>query len=409
MKWVAVFNGARDQYQVPLAMAQAGRLEALVTDWYSPLDRSWARAVQAALPARVGAALRRRYAPGLPSARVVPLWSQALRQARGADLARVDAALGAHAGRLAARRGAGLLAYSYYAHDAFTAYGSAGPRVLFQVHPHPASLRALFRDEMARVPQADSLAGEEEMRDAGERFGRLSREPLLADLCIAASRYTGRTLVENGVDPARVRVVPYGVDVEYLHPAAERAPGPLRVLFAGQMVQRKGLSDLLTAWGSLGLRDAELTLVGRGRFDQGVLRSHEGSFRMETDASRARLRELYQQADVLCVPSLAEGFGLVYLEALACGTPVIGTVNSGAADVVTEGRDGWVVPIRSPDALAERLRWCHENRDALASMRAHARETALRHDWAAFRAGVVAALPGPGAPDDFSRGHNGGA
>ncbi|HEY0022668.1 MAG TPA: glycosyltransferase family 4 protein [Longimicrobium sp.] len=403
MNWVVVFNGARDGYQVPLGLAGEGRLEALVTDWYSPLDRRWA----AALPARARAVLGRRYAPGLPSSRVVSLWGQAVRQAAGlGTLDQVDARLGARAGALARRRGAGILAYSYYAHAAFGAYGRGGaPRLLFQVHPHPASLRSLFQDEMKRVPAAGSLAGEEEMRAGGERFQRLAGEPRMADLCLVASRYTGRTLVENGVAPEAVRVIPYGVDTAFLHPAPERRPGPFRVLFAGQMVQRKGLSDLLEAWRGLGLAHAELTLVGRGRFDEGVLRAYEGCFRMETDASRTRLRELYQQADVLCVPSLAEGFGLVYLEAMACGTPVIATHNTGAADLVTDGRDGWVVPIRAPEAIAERLRWCHENRDALARMRPAVRATAERYTWPAFRASVARATreagerPGPVSAD----------
>jgi glycosyltransferase involved in cell wall biosynthesis len=196
-------------------------------------------------------------------------------------------------------------------------------------------------------------------------------------------------VAENGVDPARIRIVPYGVDLEALTPPPHPPSGRFRVLFVGQMVHRKGLSYLLEAWRSLALPDAELVLAGRGNFDRELLARHQGSFRLAEDVSPGVLRELYRSSDVLCVPSLAEGFGLVYLEALACGTPVIGTVNTAAADMVTEGENGWVVEIRSADAIAERLRWCHAHRDALAAMRPAARRTAEGYTWERFRRGVA--------------------
>lgn len=393
--WVTMFNGSRDGYQVPLALAEAGMLEALVTDWYSPLDRGWFGGLASRLPARVQGYLARRHAPGLPSSRVRSRRGEAVRQMLGIGSHETgDARLGAWAGRLAARRGAGLLAYSYYAHAAFSAYpAGSGPRVLFQVHPHPASLRRLFEEEMALAGGVvATLADEEEMTASPARFRQLSEEPGMAEHCFVASAFTRRTLVENGVDPARITVIPYGVDLERFQPPAAPPSGPLRVLFVGQMVQRKGLRYLLEAWKRAALPDAELVLAGRGRMDDELLARYPGLFRLERDAGPDRLRELYQESDICCVPSLAEGFGLVYLESLACGTPVIGTDNTGAADLVRDGREGFVVPIRDTDALVDRLRWCHANRDELAAMRVLARRRAEEHSWAAFRRTLVAGL-----------------
>ena len=89
------------------------------------------------------------------------------------------------------------------------------------------------------------------------------------------------------------------------------------------------------------------------------------------------------------MPSLIEGFGLVYLESLACGTPVIATPNTGAADLISEGEEGFIVDIRNVEALAERILWCYEHRRELALMRPKARRLAERHTWGAFRRSII--------------------
>ena len=395
MRWVVAFNGSRDGYQVAVALQEAHQLERLVTDWYSPFDRAWFRAATRAMPEAAIARLRRRHHPSLPSDRVETLTHLALRDAmRPGRPSDMDARIGARAGVIARRRAAGLLSYSYYAYHAFRASeGVDLPRVIFQVHPHPASLRTLFIDEMDRVPEArTSLAGEAGLTLTPTHYAEVCEEPRLADLCIASSGYTRRTLIENGVDAERIRVVPYGVDLEWYRPPAEAPRGPFRVLFVGQMVQRKGLSYLLEAWRRLRLPNAELVLAGHGMADDALLAEAGEGCTIRRAVSRAELRHLYQTSDVFCMPSLAEGFGLVYLEALACGTPVIATPNTGAADLVTPGVDGFVHRIRDVDALAGTLRWLYEHPGERREMRVAARRLAERHGWPAFRDAIRDAL-----------------
>ena len=394
MKWVMVFNGSRDGYQAPLALAERDRLAALVTDWYSPLDRPWVRSTLRLAPARVRAAARRRYRDGLASGLVDGGVFNLMRMlAFGSDHRRGDGWLGRRAGTLAARHGAGLLAYSYYAHAAFAAAPSTVPRLLFQVHPHPRSLASLYSEELQLVPEArESLLAEEELQADAGRLRELSAEPQLADGCIAASRFTASTLIEQGVAPDRIRVVPYGVDLERFRPLDAPPPRPFRVLFVGQMTQRKGLSYLLEAWRRAALPDSELVLAGRGIIDRGLLaRAGPGISRRE-NVAEGELRRLYQTSHVFCMPSLAEGFGLVYLEALASGTPVIGTTSTGADDVVRDGVDGFVIERRDVAALVARLRWCHEQTEALGQMRRAARQRAEEFSWSSFRRALVDAV-----------------
>lgn len=394
MQWVVVFSGARDGYQVPLALQEAGLLEALVTDWYSPLDRGWFQATLGFLPAHQRAPFQGRYCLGLSSdkVRTTPFefvgGKLGFRQASSKG----DNRLGSLAGRMARERGAGIFSYSYYAAAAFRAYGD-GPyaKLLFQAHPHPKSVRRVLAEEMVLLPQcATSLSQELELCVPDGRFAQLSEESLMADRCMVASHYTKRTLIENGVLPERIDVIPYGVDLEQFQPAYKDPSGPFRVLFVGQMVQRKGLWYLLEAWRRMALPNAELVLAGRGNRDLRMLAEFEGEYQLRFAVTKRELVELYQSSDIFCVPSLVEGFGQVFLESLACGTPVVATPNTGAADLIRNGEEGFVVSLRSIDELRDRLEWAYTHRQELLEMRGKARKLAEKHTLEAFRRSITA-------------------
>jgi glycosyltransferase involved in cell wall biosynthesis len=96
--------------------------------------------------------------------------------------------------------------------------------------------------------------------------------------------------------------------------------------------------------------------------------------------------------DVLVLPSISEGFGLVILEALSCGLPVVTTRNSGGPEVVRDGREGYFVPIRSAEAIAEKLELLARDPALLESMSEAALRRAREFTWANYRAKLVATL-----------------
>jgi glycosyltransferase involved in cell wall biosynthesis len=98
-----------------------------------------------------------------------------------------------------------------------------------------------------------------------------------------------------------------------------------------------------------------------------------------------------RDSDVLVFPSLFEGFGLVILEAMSQGVPVITTPNTGGVDVIQEGVDGFIVPIRSAEAIVDRVGLL-ENRDFLTVMSLRALQKAALCSWGHYRRGIVDAV-----------------
>jgi glycosyltransferase involved in cell wall biosynthesis len=387
---VTAFSGARDQYQVPIAFAEAGLLHRFFTDAYFPADQAWFKATVGRL---LGPRVQKRFRNALPSHLVsmpaMAAWHGLLGKENNPFK---DAALSRAARRIARREQATLLLYSYYAAEAF-AEGPDRPakRLLFQLHPHPASVRRLLQEEAERAPVTrTSLMQESEMKLPQPLYERLCSEAALANGWIAASSFTARTLAENGVPYQQVRVVPYGVDLSRF-PLRQKPPqGPFTVIFLGQITGRKGLYDLFEAMRLLKSKNIRLILCGRGIHDQPLLDAYKD---IDMDVRLNLTHEAYIQAiheaDVFVLPSLVEGFGLVILEAMACGLPIIASHNTAAPEIITEGQEGFIMPIRAPQKLAEQITWCLEHRPDLPAMGQQAAAKAATFTWPKFRTGMV--------------------
>jgi glycosyltransferase involved in cell wall biosynthesis len=361
---VVVHRGARDAYEVSRALAGAGLLERLVTDLYWPADRAWAKRLSR-VPLLSG-----RNNPGLPSSLVEQLLLSGLTSFAldKIKLPRVpfswrrratrwaDASLGREAARIATETESLLLSYSYYAYHAFSNF--SGPRALFQLHPHPVSVREILTQELADHPDcAASLRKEWELSLPAEDFERLVLEPKMAERILVASSFTKRTLIENGIPASAITVIPYGVNLRRFTPRARNrsSAGPLRLLFVGTINQRKGIKYLVEALRVLLHREISLTICGRVVDDLSVLKPIASQIDLRPSISPAELVSAYQQADLFVLPSVAEGFGQVLLEALACGLPVLSTRNTAAPDLLDEGVHGFVVAPRRSFGRAHRM------------------------------------------------------
>ncbi|RLV49287.1 glycosyltransferase family 1 protein [Nocardioides mangrovicus] len=173
---------------------------------------------------------------------------------------------------------------------------------------------------------------------------------------IAFSDWTRASLIEHyDVDPARVHVIPPGVDTTVWQPRADRdavPDEPLRVLFAGNDFVRKGGPELLRAFAGLGLPGVELHVVTGADVESAPgVHVHRG-----LRPNSEELIRLFQRADIFCMPTHGDALGIVYLEAAACGVPAIGTDVGAVPEAVVEGVTGLLIPPGDVEALTAALR-----------------------------------------------------
>jgi glycosyltransferase involved in cell wall biosynthesis len=211
-------------------------------------------------------------------------------------------------------------------------------------------------------------------------------------------------LVDRG-QWGKLRVVQCGIDPRGLAPPASRPPGgPLRLLTVGRLVPGKGHAVLLEALARLrdeGV-DVVTTFVGDGPERDGLERLAHAlrlDVRFAGAVGQDELRAYYEAAQLFCLPTFAEGLGVVLLEAMASGLPVVSTLVMGVPEVVEDGETGLLVRPGRPDLLADAIRRLAGAPELRERMGSAGRRWVLEEFDVGRQAEAVAALLGaPGAP-----------
>jgi glycosyltransferase involved in cell wall biosynthesis len=184
-----------------------------------------------------------------------------------------------------------------------------------------------------------------------------------------ASSWARTSMASHGVDPARITVVPHSVDSSHFRPAPDRksTSDALRVLFVGSLSLGKGFPYLLSACRALNTRRISVRVVG-ATGDPWCRRLFNSlAAGLDVTVAPGDPLQAYQEADILVLPTLHDGFGLVVAEAMACGLPVITTDKCGASGWLDEST-GWVIPAGELDPLTAALEQALQARQRLAAM-----------------------------------------
>ena len=252
--------------------------------------------------------------------------------------------------------------------------------------------RRLLGEEAERYPEWEPTLGG--TRDSEEKLARKTHELDLAELVICPSAFVLDSLPETVRASKPCVVAPFGSPSAERVAAAELKPdtGPMRFLFAGALTQRKGLADLFAAMKLVASKEIELVVMGSLLRPLAWYREQFPGFIYEPPRPHHDVLRLMRSCDVLVLPSIVEGRALVQQEAMACGLPLIVTKNAGGEDLIAEGETGFLVPIRSPEAIADKINWCAANRASISGMAIATQRRASELTWPGYGQKVLAAI-----------------
>jgi len=408
-QFVCGFYGARDGYEVPAALQEAGWLEVLLTDFYG----------RGGLIAKSGLTRTVREHEKLPADKV--RGSLALTLAKRicgkvfADTEQrnlwPDALLSGRIMREAERRNAHIFTYEPYSVRCPPGgFPDGRKQVVFYYHPHVDTEDAIYREDEKRWPKFHEKSG----LLASPWRRRTADAWKQADLVLCASSFTKQSLIVAGMPEERGIVVPYGTSMErgawsreqaagadgkrhtaksIRHEADGQRQGALKLLFVGRNPLRKGLHHLLMAWKAAEKRQGDLLTIVCAAKPLQMQRLVEGrnDVRWLDSVSGEELDRLYAEADALVVPSLCEGFGHVYLEAMGCGCAVVGTRNSALPDIGDEAQGVFTVGVGDVEGLAQAISRASADPLMFRNVGDAARRRAGDFTWDKFRQGIVEA------------------
>jgi glycosyltransferase involved in cell wall biosynthesis len=209
-----------------------------------------------------------------------------------------------------------------------------------------------------------------------------------ADMIIVPSHFAAQSYEGRGINPSKIMINPPGVDLSQFTPSPSVKPTSPRptILFVGEVGVRKGIPLLLEAFANLH-KDAELKLVGplQPGFAKYLSATKTKNVEVTGPLHGPALLDTFQQADIFCLPSIEDGFGMVTLQAMACGLPVVVSKATGAADTIDNGVNGIVIEANDAGTLTETLGSLLADNDKRTSLGQAARKAALtNYSWDAY-------------------------
>ena len=247
-----------------------------------------------------------------------------------------------------------------------------GLKIITEIYISPLTYK-IIQLEKKQYAELETTIPEQIIQESYHWWDQLSR---ITDVFIAPSNFVIDGLKEFGISQDQCYKVPYAVDDSWLKIKNEPRKG--RILFVGTAQLRKGIHILAMAANKLSHLDYEFRVAG-GVSDAMRRNKLTQSLNFLGRVPRTKIKQEFAQADIFVLPSLAEGSAEVNYEALASGLPIITTNATGS--VIRDGIEGFIVPSKDPDALAQRIEELVENRELRNTIAAAAKERAQGYTW----------------------------
>ena len=212
---------------------------------------------------------------------------------------------------------------------------------------------------------------------------------------IVASDFSVKALYHNNINSRDICKVPYGVNHDVFQQIKSKHDinNKIKILFIGEINQRKGIKQILEAAKILSDQNFEFNLIGMGMSNYPELyKPYKEYVNFLGLVSFETLLGQLKSSDVFIFPSLGEGFGLVLLEALSSGLPVICSRNCAGPDLIEDGKNGFLIDAGDTIALVDKLLWFESNRDKLPEMSQYARKSSSKYTWGIYEKNVVSGI-----------------
>ena len=259
-------------------------------------------------------------------------------------------------------------------------------------------LREIYEADMKKAPEfAERMKRERSICWDPKILDRAKREIGSAQRFLVPSQFVARSLEYSGVRQEQMDRCPYGVDISQF-PLKDydedlpRKKRPVRFVYVGGVKELKGISYLLNAFLEIPKEEAELTVVGQYSPGDKDIAPYLGRAEFTGTVLHSDIPGLLQRSDVFVIPSLGDSYALAVMEAAACGLPAIVSDNTGVQDIISEGENGFIIPIQSKDALKEKIRFFINHPERIEPMGRAARRMAEENTWDAYydKIGIIA-------------------
>jgi glycosyltransferase involved in cell wall biosynthesis len=218
----------------------------------------------------------------------------------------------------------------------------------------------------------------------GMPFELLSSKMPFAKIITLNSTLKSRMINRLRIPASQIEIIPSGIDFKHIRKVKVEKRKDDRILYVGRLVPQKNIDILIKAFSEI--EDAELVIIGEGSEETKLKKmvkymgldsvNFAGSLKNYDDV----IREM-KMASMLVLPSSRENFGIVPLEAMACGTPVVSTATEGPVDYIDSGRNGFITPIGDATALKKAMQTLLSEKKLRRKFSSNGVKTAMRYDW----------------------------
>lgn len=254
---------------------------------------------------------------------------------------------------------------------------------------HWATTRRLMAEEVDRYPEWESTL--ESTKESEEKLFKKEEELRLADCITCPSKFVWQSIPPEIRTQKPCQIAPFGSPFYELStsPAELKQKREFKILFVGSMSQRKGLADVFEAMRLLKKHPIRLSILGQPSMPMEFYRKKFSDFEYFPPCTNAKVRRIMKDHDALILPSIIEGRALVQQEALSCGLPIIVTPNAGGADLVDEGTTGYLIPIRSPEKIVEKILALFESKIPKQERAEACKSKASSYSWKSYANKII--------------------